>query len=258
MWKIFSEIKKKLWCNKNFCLVFKKKFISSGEMYFCTNLLEIPLTSLRFWWMTQYFGMLSIFHLTKSLQHPPHFHPQVFPNLCFLFSLLCPLRLSSPVTSFGLAWISQPVNQTPRAERGTMKERENGVVQRERPTNKLTTGCDGVTLASSLTISLSFFFLPFLLLLCTSPLEGKLNIRLHVGMLEWRGAQWKNLRADWKLSKVTIPCKTTQHIHSKPEHKTELFVFPLLCHRLNSLRMITQSQKSCCNVAPMCLCCSVR
>lgn len=127
-------------------------------MYFCTNLLEIPLTSLRFWWMTQYFGMLSIFHLTKSLQHPPHFHPQVFPNLCFLFSLLCPLRLSSPVTSFGLAWISQPVNQTPRAERGTMKERENGVVQRERPTNKLTTGCDGVTLASSLTISLSFFF----------------------------------------------------------------------------------------------------
>lgn len=35
-----------------------------------------------------------------------------------------------------------------------------------------------------------------------------------------------NLSADWKLSKVTVPCKTRQHIHSKPEHKTDLFLFP--------------------------------
>lgn len=178
------------------------------------------------------------------------------PLFLILSSLPSPSFIPGDIVWSGLDFTACKPNTESR-EGNDEGARKRGSAAREahKQTDNWVWWCHSRLLAHYFSLS---FFLPFLLLLCTSPLEGKLNIRLHVGMLEWRGAQWKNLRADWKLSKVTIPCKTTQHIHSKPEHKTELFVFPLLCHRLNSLRMITQSQKSCCNVAPMCLCCSVR
>lgn len=77
-------------------------------------------------------------------------------------------------------------------------------VNEERPTSNLATGCEGVTLASALLHS----FTHFLLLLCISSVAGELNICLRSGM-----------------SEVTILCKITQHMHSKPGHKTQLFVF---------------------------------
>lgn len=83
--------------------------------------------------------------------------PRFFPSSVSDPPLLCPLRLSSLVTCLALAWISQFENQTRGTERGTMKERGNGIVQQERPTSKLTTGCKGVTLASALTLFYSFF-----------------------------------------------------------------------------------------------------
>lgn len=84
--------------------------------------------------------------------------PRFFPSSVSDPPLLCPLRLSSLVTFLALAWISQFEKQTQGTERGTMKEQENRIVQQERPTSKLTTGCEGVTLASALTLFHSFFF----------------------------------------------------------------------------------------------------
>lgn len=59
------------------------------------------------------------------------------------------------------------------------------IVQPERPTSKLTTGCEGVTLASSFRLFFSLLFFPFLY--CSILLD------LHSGMLEWRGAQCADL-----------------------------------------------------------------
>lgn len=84
---------------------------------------------------------------------------------------------------------------------GGMKEGVN----EERPTSNLATGCEGVTLASTLSHS----FTLFLSLLGISSVTGELNICVHSG-----------------VSEVTILCKITQHIHSKPGHKTRVFVFP--------------------------------
>lgn len=117
--------------------------------------IESQTTSLRCWWMTWCFTRLSISALVKSLQEPPHFQPQVFHNL-----FLIPSSLPSP--SFILGDISCSCldftvwKPNTRTERGTTKQCENGIVQQERLTSKLTTGCEGVTLASALTLSLFY------------------------------------------------------------------------------------------------------
>lgn len=110
--------------------------------------LKIPLTSLL--WMTQYFGTDKI--------SPLHF--QVFPNL----NSHPPFSLPSPTFHpwvHNLPWLRFHSLKT-KHEWGTMKEWVYRIVQPERPTSKLTTGCEGVTLASLFTLFFSLLFSPFL------------------------------------------------------------------------------------------------
>lgn len=146
--------------------------------------LEDPRRSMRFWWMPQYFGWF--IHLLL----PPHIHPEVFPNLGFLI----PSFIPSDTSCSGLDFTDWKPNT--RTKRGTIKAQESRRVKGERPTSKLTTGCESVTLASTLAPFSFFFacpFLPFLLLFYTSSSEGKLNICLHSGRLEWSQAHYTNV-----------------------------------------------------------------
>lgn len=214
MWKIFSEIKKKLWCHTNFCLV----FISSSDIYFYTNLLWMLKSHWRHWVFHGWHNILakpSISRPMKSPQHPPRFHPEVFPNL-YSHPLFSALSIFHPWWH-GLPWLrfhSLKTKHENRGGGGAMKERENGIVQRERPKSKLTTGCEGVTLASLLTLFHSFFplFCPYFY--CSvHPLWRESWTSVYTVVCwneEEHSAQTfipANLRADWKLSKVTISCK---------------------------------------------------
>lgn len=126
-------------------------------------------------------------------------------------------RLSSRVPQFALASLSQTANQTRMVGGGCT----------------LASGCEGITLASSLT---PFFFSPgpFLPLSFTAPYILSAGKRGRAHTLEWErhGKQAvKNLRNGWKLLKVAIICKTEQHIlystvHPRTEHKGHLFAFP--------------------------------
>lgn len=71
-----------------------------------------------------------------------------------------------------------------------------------------------VSLSSPLSRTLAFFFFfsrHSSYLSAHPPLEGKAEHLRMSGTWEWRGS---NLRADWKLSKLTIPCKIAQSIQS--------------------------------------------
>lgn len=108
-----------------------------------------------------------------------------------------------------------------------MKEREPGSAAREahKQTDNWVWRCHTRLLAH--TLSLSFSLSCPVSYYSVHPLWRE---SLHRGMLEWIQAQYANLRADWKLSKLSITCKTTQHIDSKPDHKNELFSFPQSRH----------------------------
>ena len=161
---------------------------------------HIPLMSLKFGCMTQYFGKAIHLLSDEISPAPAKFPPPGLSQPLFLIPSLT--FIPGDIALDFTVW-----KPNPRTEREMMKERESGIVLRERPTSKLTTGCEGVTLASSLTRFHSFFFRQFFYCSVHPLWREKLNILLHSGMLEWRAAQCANLRADWKLSKVTIPCK---------------------------------------------------
>lgn len=80
-----------------------------------------------------------------------------------------------------------------------------------------------VSLTYSITCSLALYIL----------FEGRAecpSTHPHGGVLQWGGVESNDLRADWKLSKVTVTCKTMQQMRGR-NMKQEgflilLFVFP--------------------------------
>lgn len=167
MWKIWN---KKMWCNeKSVC------FLSD----FCTILSQ----NLKSYWVYWYFDRcqniladLSFSYSMKSFQPIQHTHPQVFPNLYFLIPLLSSVSFIPGDTDCpGLDFTDWKPNM--RTEREAMKEQESRILKGERPSSKLTTGCESVTLAS--TLAPFHFFPPFFCYSIHPPWRQKVNICLH-------------------------------------------------------------------------------
>lgn len=181
---------------------------------------------------TIFFANTSISYSTKSLQPPPHFHPQVFPNLDFLIPswLLSLSFIIGDTACPGLDFtVWKPNTRTKRGDdEGARKQDIEG-----REAHKQTDDWVWKCHSRLCTYTLWLFFCLF----CPFCYKSVYPLCRDNWTSVYTVACWNeeehtvqmfilaNLRADWKLSKVTISCKTTQHIHSKPEHKTELFVF---------------------------------
>ena len=110
-----------------------------------------------------------------------------------------------------------------------MREWENGIGQRERQTNWQL----GVKMSLSPPCS-HFFAFSFTALYRL--FRGSIKVLCTNTFIP------ANLRVDWKLWKVTIPCKTLQHTHSKPGWVVCFSI--ITSHSLNSLQMIMRAQKS--------------
>lgn len=152
------------------------------------------------------------FHQTYSLQPLSHFlfPPSLVPTSVFDPDLGALTRVSvwKPNTRIkrGGRWRSDNAGQC--EERGPRANWQQGVK---------------VSLTYSITCSLALYIL----------FEGRAecpSTHPHGGVLQWGGVESNDLRADWKLSKVTVTCKTMQHMCGR-NMKQEgflilLFVFP--------------------------------
>lgn len=195
MWKIFSEIK--MWCNPK-----RKKDLS----VFYHNFFWILITR---WDHRDLDGWHNILAEPSILCPSPHFHPHVFPSLS---SLPSPAFISSDTTYPGLDFRLK----TKHGLRGGQKKHPR--TQREGgPQANWQLGVK-VSLSPPCSYSFTLFlpcFCPFVFF-SEHRLLRKSWTSVHTAVC-WNEEK-TNLRADWKLSKLTVPCKTAQHTHSKSEH----------------------------------------
>lgn len=195
MWKIFSEIK--MWCNPK-----RKKDLS----VFYHNFFWILITR---WDHRDLDGWHNILAEPSILCPSPHFHPHVFPSLS---SLPSPAFISSDTTYPGLDFRLK----TKHGLRGGQKKHPR--TQREGgPQANWQLGVK-VSLSPPCSYSFTLFlpcFCPFVFF-SEHRLLRKSWTSVHTAVC-WNEEKI-NLRADWKLSKLTVPCKTAQHTHSKSEH----------------------------------------
>lgn len=128
------------------------------------------------------------------------------------------------------------------------RERDGAGREAHKQTDNWVWGCHSRLLAHTL----SFFFFSASSFTALYILFGEKSWTSFCTVVCWSEEQHSVQTSELteNCQKSLSPVKTTQHIHSKPEHKTELFVFPESRHSLNSLQMITQAQESFCNGHP--------
>lgn len=165
----------------------------------------MPLRSWTFWWTASIkLTLCSHFHIFFF------FHPLWFPHL----SLILTSKL----------WLGfQSENQTQESREGD----DEGAITRDSVRREAHGQTDNRVWRChspySITCSLALYIL----------FEGRAecpSTHPHGGVLQWGGVESNDLRADWKLSKVTVTCKTMQHMCGR-NMKQEgflilLFVFP--------------------------------
>ncbi len=234
---MFSEIIK-MWCNKNvfvflWALVKCTSAWPNFRSWHPTDVTGILMDDTVFWQSHQSPVWFDEISPAPSTFPPPGLSqllfltPSSLPSLSFIpGDIACPgtdLTLWKPNTSTekGDDWMSERTGEC--CERGPQANWQLGV-------------------KVSLSPPRSHSFTPFCPVFYCSvhPLWRESWTSVHPVVCwneEKRSAQTSDLTEN--CQKSPSPVKTKQHIHSKPEHNAELFVFP------HSLQMITQSQMCC-------------